>query len=389
MRRIQAEWVFTGGQAALHRAVVVVDDSGQILDIETQPTAPADESLPGWLVPGFINAHCHLELSWMHGKIPEHTGLDGFLQQLTRIRQESEAQRQQSMLDADATMWASGIQAVIDISNGNSSFAVKAQSPIQYYTLIERFGWKPEVAEEALHSGDSLLRQLHSEGLSGNMCLHAPYSASKPLMQGMRERFESGGGLYSIHFQESMAERDLFERHSGAMMERLQAWGLEPERLLPKPCTAWDYISPSIPESGPILLIHNTFSSPSDLQHLLEPDRVMQGFCPVANRYIENALPDVPALIGENRRFVLGTDSLASNYRLNMIDELRVLSEAYPHIAAERWVDAATAHGSSLIPEWQNLGKIALGTRPGLVHVWPVDNVHKKILPETESHRIA
>lgn len=392
MRRIKADVIFPVSNAPVENGVVWVDEAGKILAIKSPGEEgyghPDEEYQPGWMVPGWVNAHCHLELSGYHGEIPEHTGLDGFIRHLAAVS--AKPDMPEAMKRADAQMAAEGVMAVLDISNQTLSFGIKKASTIQYYTLAERYGFLNERANTTFEAGIKVWQALRADDLSGNICLHAPYSASPSLMQKVKDHIEQEGGIYSIHFLESAGERELFEQHRGSLFDRLQQMGFDPKKQLGNARSVWEYIEPGIPEQGNLLFVHNTFIGEVELGMLENyGNRVFLCVCPEANRYIENALPPLHLLLKHAFPLCVGTDSLASARSLSMLENLKLLQFAYPEVPFESMLAWATLNGARLLQLDNQLGSIEPGKQPGLVIIRGVDNSSKKIPPNAVASRIA
>ena len=141
-RRIASNLLWTP-QGLLRNPLVGVAADGRILSVGTCPEpdrCPGTEFYAGVLAPGLVNAHCHLELSYLLGAIPERCGFAGFAGAMSQVRERFSAeQRVQAVEAADAAMWQAGIEAVGDISNGDTAFAVKSRSRIAYHTFVEFF----------------------------------------------------------------------------------------------------------------------------------------------------------------------------------------------------------------------------------------------------------
>ena len=152
-RRIASNLLWTP-QGLLRNPLVGVAADGRILSVVTCPEpdrCPGTEFYAGVLAPGLVNAHCHLELSYLLGAIPERCGFAGFAGAMSQVRERFSAeQRAQAVEAADAAMWQAGIQAVGDISNGDTAFAVKSRSRIAYHTFVEFFGLRAASAEHLL-----------------------------------------------------------------------------------------------------------------------------------------------------------------------------------------------------------------------------------------------
>jgi len=232
VKRILADLLFTNAGAPIEQGIVEIDDTGKILRVvsptDSDYTIQDAHKVEGWLCPGFINAHCHLELSHVKDQIPERSGLNGFIDALIGVKPTDDDTKLKAMQEADRALQDEGIVAVIDICNTASSFAVKAQSSVSYYNVIELFGIRDERADTVFENGLRLfdaMRQSSSKA-AGNISPHAPYSLSPRLAQKIKAHCEAAKhSIYSIHFMESASEATLFREGSGAMAERLYGMG--------------------------------------------------------------------------------------------------------------------------------------------------------------------
>ena len=150
-RKIASHYALIGTE--LRRNIVVeVDDSRTIIDIrevENLDSEPSLEFFPGILIPGMVNLHCHLELSYLRGQIAEGTGFAGFARSIGAVRNNfTTDERIRAASAADSTMWEEGIEAVLDISNDELTMGIKECSRIEYTTLFELFGLQTAYAIE-------------------------------------------------------------------------------------------------------------------------------------------------------------------------------------------------------------------------------------------------
>jgi cytosine/adenosine deaminase-related metal-dependent hydrolase len=392
VKKIWTDWLFTNLESPVSNGMLWINDDGSIARV-LQPFDPDyraedAEYLPGWIVPGFVNAHCHLELSHLKGKIEERTGLNGFVSALMQVRNNFNDDRQIAIEEADREMYHSGIVAVADICNGNSTFNQKKNSSVYYHSLIERFGFNSQMAQTIANEGQALMADLGDE--AGNMCLHAPYSASIELQKLVKEHLDNiPKGFYSIHHAESEAEIELFNTGEGSMADRMRNIGLI-EREFPfigiRPI---DYLMDFFPESKNILLVHNTFISAADLEKL-KPyrDRLFLCLCPNANLYIENTLPNIEQLRESGILITVGTDSLASNHQLDMLSEIKVIHQYFPSIPLEELFRWSSFNGAKLLGIEKEKGHFSQGSKPGIVHIQAVDNTQKKLTFESYSRLI-
>ena len=139
MRYLTSDIIFTAFSPPINDGVIVVDDEGRIVDLlddKHQIESANLEYFKGALCPGFINTHCHLELSHLQGELAPKTGLPHFINCIGQIRKASQRRKDNALKLADRQMYNNGIVAVADISNTEDSFYTKANSAIYYYTFI-------------------------------------------------------------------------------------------------------------------------------------------------------------------------------------------------------------------------------------------------------------
>jgi cytosine/adenosine deaminase-related metal-dependent hydrolase len=117
--------------------VLITDGSGFIIDlVNIEEAGDGIEEFKGIISPGFVNAHCHLELSHLKGRIPENTGLVEFVQQVMNNRSKGNEHQLEAMEQVESKMYHSGIVAVGDICNSSDSIAVKKSSKILWHNFI-------------------------------------------------------------------------------------------------------------------------------------------------------------------------------------------------------------------------------------------------------------
>lgn len=338
----------------MRHPLVEVDERGTILRIDTceaPDREPLTEFYAGILLPGLVNAHCHLELSCLQGQIPPGEGFSAFARAMGEVRHRfSESEYEQAMRRIDAQFREEGVVAVGDISNDARSFAVKGESPIHYKTFAEVYGLRTEDCSRQ----EPLLAYPHT-----SLTPHSIYSLQDRLFRTIAAR---GRELLSIHFMESEAESELYSCR-GPLWEWYERVGFS--------CDFLHYGSPSqrlvesVPKERPVMLVHNCCVKKSDLDRILEhfTAPVHWCLCPASNRYISHLEPPVELLRQMGANICLGTDSGASNATLRMVDELRLL-KGVPLEERLRW---ATQGGARALGLDHSLGTLEVGKCPGIV----------------------
>lgn len=365
LKYFSADWIFPVSSSPIKNGVIAVNDSGEIQQVLTADEAKKFDvrHYKGAIVPGFINTHCHLELSHMLGQIPEKTGLVEFVQHIIKNRQSEASQIDLAMQNADQQMFDNGIVAVGDIANQIASKKVKEKSKIHYHTFIEALGFNPERAAAIMDYLKEIKQDF--EPLTASIVPHAPYTVSPQLFELIRQEAEKANIFISVHNQETVDENAFFEGKTGGFLKLYEFLGMDISFFEPTHKTSLKTWLPYIKEQK-TLLVHNTVTSKSDIEFAKQSNpNLYWCLCPQANLYIENTLPDVDLLMEADVKITLGTDSLASNHQLNILAEMLALQQ-YKNVGFEQLLSWATINGAEFLELYNQLGTIEIGKRPGL-----------------------
>jgi cytosine/adenosine deaminase-related metal-dependent hydrolase len=390
MRRIAAHYLFPGVGAPLPMGVVTLDDENTIVEIGTlQGETASTEFYNGVLSPGFVNAHCHLELSHLKNACTLHGGLADFIRQMNSPAQyrTAAAERTAAIAAADREMQAEGIVAVGDVCNTAGSFAVKQSSPIFYHSFIEVAGLDETIAEKKLQLAYLLEAGVQSMGLPASITPHAAYSMSEPLLAGAFAAANEAGVL-SVHNQESDEENELFISGSGALGALFTKSGF----TLP-PVTGERSIYrllPLIEKQTRTLFVHNVTTTGGDYEAATARlPHLTWVLCPQSNLRISRRLPPVDRFYKRNATIAIGTDSLASNSRLSVIEELKTIGKHFPQIPLHALLEWATLNGARALGKEQELGSLHAGKRPGVVLIENVDFATMQLTNDSKVTTIA
>ena len=360
MRSIAAHYLLDRGQV-VERPVVRFDEQGRVQSVEQWQSLdfmPSTEFYAGALCAGFVNAHCHLELSYLRGAIEQGTGFGGFAAAIGRVRGGYDmSERLRSIAAADAAMWEQGVQAVGDIVNDTTSYQTKSRSQIIYRSFAELFGLCSDVnaISELLTCPDTTPTPHSTYSLQDKpfRAVASMAGAQKPL---------------SVHFMESDDEMALY-RGEGSLAAWYQRMGWQ--------CDFLHYGSPaqrligSLEAKQRVLLVHNCCVTEQDVALINNyfDNSVAWVLCPRSNKYISGLQPPVHLLRREGALLCVGTDSLASNTSLSIIDELKMFSDV-PLAELVAW---ATINGARALGLEHEIGSVEVGKRSGLVLIEGVE----------------
>ena len=372
-RKLKADQLFTG-QAMLDASkVLIMHQDGRVADIVNEADAGDDiQAYAGILSPGFINAHCHLELSYLKDRIPIHTGLIPFLSSVMAERSRGVELIEEAIQKAEDEMMANGIVAVGDISNTACTISQKQKTRLRYVNLLEVAGFPESIAQSRYESIQALQEQFTATHLHTSIVPHAPYSVSKQLFEKIET--DPANGIISMHNQEMAEENEWYQSMSGPLYDFYKQWNISTASFEPTGKTSLQSLLPFMHPSKKHILVHNVHTSEEDIllakQHFSAyPQNLIFCFCPNANVYIQNTLPSIHLFQKNGCNMVLGTDSLASNARLCIYEEIKAIQKSMPEITMIDLLSWATISGAKALGIEDHFGSFEKGKKPGVVCV--------------------
>jgi cytosine/adenosine deaminase-related metal-dependent hydrolase len=376
LRKFQADELFDG--KTLHRnKVLITDESGTVIDVVEAMDAGPDISMhKGTLVPGLINAHCHLELSHLKDVIPPHTGLIEFLCSVVTKRGFDPAVIQEKIRLAEKEMYENGIVAVGDIGNTADTAAVKSNSRIRWQNFTEVLSFTDEKSDASvahyLQVANELIASLRTSSIEHRTAIvpHAPYSISPRTFELINEA--TAGEVISLHNQEHPAEDDLYKTGQSEYLRLFRIFGIDTSPFPITGKSALRSVLPYFTKGQTIFLVHNT-STPEEDILWAETHAKQNGLtlvwcvCINANLYIENKVPPIEKLIKHGCHIALGTDSYSSNWQLSIAKEMQSIRTHFPSIDPVNILQWATSSGASALRWDDALGHFQKGRKPGIV----------------------
>ncbi len=367
-KKFSATQLFDGYNFLPTSTVLITSAKGEIIDTVTSEDAgDGVQYLQGILTPGLVNCHCHLELSHLKNTIPQKTGLVNFVQHVMSNRAASNEEKLAAMQSAENELYKTGIVAVGDICNTADTIPIKQHSKIHWHNFIEVSGFVEGAAQRRLQEMMDVASKLPIDNCQLTIVPHAPYSVSKKLFELLNTL--PNNNLISIHNQESEEENKLYKNKTGNFLELYKNFGIDISSFTASGKSSLQTWLPYFTNNQRIILVHNTFTSEEDLNFQIAhcPLPIVYCLCPNANLYIENALPPVDLLVENNCTIVLGTDSLASNTQLNMLEEIKTIQQYYPKIELQTLLQWATSNGAAALQMKEKLGSFEKGKQPGIV----------------------
>ena len=327
---------------------------------------------PTILMPGFVNAHTHLELSHLQGAVPADRGFVSWIEDQLRVRAgRSPDEVPVAIRKAIAAMQEAGTVAVADVSNSLAAVEPLKESALHALVLHEILGFDPgkagvvmEQTKAAREKSLSTLRDQDRAPTGAHLtkpprvriegAAHAPHSISRELFALLMK----DGGVKSIHVAESRSEDDFLRDGSGAWREFLD------RRVGPVAFTAPNtspvrYLEALGVLTSGLLAVHCVRVDEADAQ-LLAARGAFAVLCPRSNEFLGNGVPPLALLLGNGVLVALGTDSLASCSSLDVLEDARLLARKFPRVPKAALLHALT-RGGALALGFESLGEI----RPG------------------------
>jgi cytosine/adenosine deaminase-related metal-dependent hydrolase len=370
-----ADHVLPGDAAPIRDGAVVVDEEGVVVDVgaamEVLPRhqgagAPV-ERISGIIFPGLVNAHTHIELSSMRGKIPGGHGFVAWADRLITTRAENSPEEDLECIDAAVDeLVRMATVAVGDVTNTLLAVAPLARRGIGGSVFHEVVGVDRKAALARIEG----LRQEVTErvptwptrDLAYAPSPHTLFTVHEDAVRALLDSAARRGLRASLHLAEHAAERRAVEEGSGPV----PGWFAERFKLDPtfpkKPL--FDLAADVGALREGVVLVHLADARPDELAKV-GPSGASVVLCPRSNLYIEGRLPPLLAIREAGIEAGLGTDSLASNTSLDVLAEARALADRFPSVPPLELFRMATWNGARALGR-SDLGRIAKGAAPGL-----------------------
>jgi cytosine/adenosine deaminase-related metal-dependent hydrolase len=369
-RTLSAGWVLPGGDAAPLRRGEVVIEGDRVVDVRPRASAAATDLGPGVLLPGLVNAHCHLELSHLAARVRSAGDFVAWVEELVGARVSgAEPEERAAATAAIESLIACGTVALGDVSNALRHLDLLGAAPLRSVVFFELIGWDPAAASRVMASAEARLREVGGRRPFANVELrlaaHAPHSVSEALFRALVDAGEPA----SLHLAESPHESRFLTEGDAAWSAFLTARGLSHVTFRPPALSPVRYMDRLgvLSRPGPPLLAVHCVQADLDDCRLLAERGVRVALCPRSNARLGVGTPPLPALLEAGVRLSLGSDSLASAPSLDVMEDARALHRAFPEVAPRVLVEMATAGGADAL-SLHDLGNLAPGRRAALAY---------------------
>ncbi|MEW6319966.1 MAG: amidohydrolase family protein [Acidobacteriota bacterium] len=401
MRVVRADWVCPVARPPIANGWVAIDGARvhALGGPEDPPPAgaPVERRAGEAVLPGLVNAHTHLELSWLAGKVPPAHRFTDWVAHLVLTRggtpEAGGGERTLApMRAAVRELRAAGTVAVGDISNTLASPGPLADAGLDGVVFHELLGFSATGAVVEETRGLRAKARVAGDGrVRISLAPHAPYSTSAELFRAVRAEVDAGDvPLTSVHLAESPEEIELLERGTGAwprLLARLGAWR---DDWRPPGVGPVEYLERLGVLDAGTLAVHGVQLSEASLATLARLGCTLVT-CPRSNQWVGVGAPPVSRFYASGVRVAVGTDSLASAPDLNLFAELKELRWLAPDVPAAALVASATLEGARALGLDGELGSIEPGKRAALIAVrlpGPVADVEEALVSGIEPRQV-
>jgi cytosine/adenosine deaminase-related metal-dependent hydrolase len=373
-------------------AVAVVDgriaDVGRYDEVRARQRGEVTDLGEVALLPGLINAHCHLDFTSLRGAIAPQPSFADWIRQINGLRRDlSDKDYLESIADgfAEARRW--GTTTIANIESMPALLQEMAPPPLRTWWFAELLDVRPfPPVEEQVENALSIYREKKSWPGGFGLSPHAPYTASSKLSRLAATAAAQNDMLLTMHLAESREEMEMFYAGEGPLFDLLQGLG-----LLMDDCGTRKTPLAVILDRQTIderwIVVHLNELKEEDFARLAGGPRFHIAHCPRSSRYFQHRPFALRRLRQAGFNICLGTDSLASNSSLNLFAEMQAVREAHPWLLPREILEMATANGARALHQEQTLGKLRAGAQADLIAL-PIESrrgdVFEKIVAWSE-----
>jgi cytosine/adenosine deaminase-related metal-dependent hydrolase len=379
MKAIRARWICPITRPPIFNGWVALD-AGRIVGVGEHPEEPPSTAVRDLgavaVMPGLVNAHTHLELSWLRGRVPPAATFHDWITSLfiTRGGRHEKAD-DPAVLEPARTavqeLREAGVAAVGDISNSLASVGVIGDAGMRGVVFHELLGFNlldGRRVEETRPLREAA-RARSPKTVKVSVAPHACYSVSPQMFRAIREELDaSDTRVTSVHVGESEGEMQFLRDGTGPWIGILKWVGSWVEEWEPPKCGPVEYLQTLGVLDAHSLVVHGVQLSDASLQRLATIGCTLVT-CPRSNQWVGVGAPPVARFYASGVPVAVGTDSLASVGDLNLFSELKTMRWLAPEVPARTLLESATLTGAAALGVADEIGSIEAGKASELIAV--------------------
>lgn len=319
------------------------------------------------ILPGFVNAHTHLCLSHLEGEAPYDGDFAAWLQTVLHALLEwTDEDHAASLNEGLRQSLLAGTGAAADILNDWSALHAYQGLPLGGAVFLQVTGFNPVISDVWMHNIQQAFNGVLAETPNGALKLgispHAPYSTSAKLYRECQKFAEEHDVLLTTHLAETPEEEHFLREGTGVYRRMLRERGTWVPRWRPPDMTPVEYLEREGVLSDRCLYAHVNYASESDLE-LLAKREITAVYCPRSHAFFHHTPHKMDRMMELGIRVALGTDSLASNDSLGMLEEVKLVRHRFPNVSAEAIFDAGTIGGAEGLRITDDYGTLEPGKK--------------------------
>ena len=393
IQKIEADWILPVTSPPIKDGVIIVDGNVvKAMGIKRELSSfPCDKTIDcsnKILMPGFINAHIHLELTGLRGRIKKGLPFVEWAREIVSIRRNiTENEIATDIKDGLDELISSGVTAVGDFSQTGITAKILNEKGLRGTVFIEfSRSFRPDMKDEIMQrlrkvaAGFSLREYAitvtqpkgcdyqNLDNIRFGVAPHAPYSVSRELLQDSYRFAQKKRFPFAIHISEMTEEIDFIKNGSGAMRDLLIEFGVWNDSWIPPQTTPVKYLN-SLGVLKKATGIHLNIVTEGDI-NILKENNVSVVYCAGSNKWFgRNWKYPLKEFLNRGINVAIGTDSLSSNEKLNIFYEMRVIKENFPDLENDIILKMATINGAKAIGFENEIGEIAVGRKADIIGI--------------------
>ncbi len=320
------------------------------------------------LLPGLINAHCHLDYTALRGAILRSTGFSQWVRRLNELkRTQSDDDYLAAIAAGFAELQRNGTTCVLNIESFPELMVRMPSPPIRTWWFYELLDIRSRIHTEDVVAGALAFFEKRANWLGGfGLSPHAPYTTSLELYDLARTCCEKTGMPFTTHVAETVEEFDMFTRGEGPLYDFLGPLGRDMSDT--GAGTPFMHLAGRLPRGA--LLAHMNVLAESDWETISSrAGDFSVVHCPNCHEYFDRPPFPLERFSAAGVNVCLGTDSLASNRCLNLFDEMRTLSDRHLSVTPGAALDMVTRNAALALGRPGRLGEITPGAHADLITI--------------------
>jgi len=370
---LRAKYVMPSSHEVFHNGAVAIDgdeivEVGTFDSIRRTRNGSVEDLGEIALLPGFINAHVHLDFGTLAGKIPPPGSFTSWVREVRRLRADERPEDvERAIADGARESLTGGATTVVDHSHTGLSARVLRDSPIRKLVHFELIGFSAARAEGSLRQLDEQAGSVEPK-LTLGLAPHAPYSTSDALYGECLRRSKAHGYPLSSHVAETVEEEEFTRSGTGPFRELLEDFGISLDGWTPPGVTPVQHLHRLGWFDRSPLLVHGNYIRNEDIP-ILRDLNITVVYCPRSHAYFGHESHPFEKLFALGVNVAVGTDSLASCPSLSMLDELKFMYGRHRHVSPERVLTFAMLNGAKSLKVNAKIGGLRSGWKADLVGI--------------------